>query len=687
MASALYEKLKNQNALPSPAGVALRLLRLASEEDSTVEAIAVTIESDPALAARVLKLVNSPIAGTSRRIGSISSAVVLLGLRTLKNLALGISLISNNRAGRCEDFDFDGFWRESIARAVAARHLAARLGGLQSDEAFTVGLLGKVGQLALAIGYPDQYAQVLARVRADDSADLAEVERQVFGADHKELSAEMMGSWYVPEALCDIVRGQSAANWANAASSTQSSRTVATLFLASLIAKTLNPRQTTPDLQADLDRQAQGVGITSEELAGLLDAIKAECLQTADILSLNPDDTPTLKPTQVEPSGGQGEDCNALKSDRTAAWVRAAESDPLRILVVDDDANSVHLLHGILTSCDYQVLTASNTAEAMAVDHAHAPQMIITNWRMPGIDGLELCRRVRAQEGGGLVYIFMLTADSMRAKAVEALNAGADEFLTRPYNHEELLARVRAGERVVRLKADLAARALEVSECNVKLAAYNEKLQAVASKDELTGLFSRREAMLSLAEHWALSVRQASPLSCVMIDIDRFKQFNDTHGHKMGDLVLAETANRLRASVRGGERLCRFGGEEFLIICPGSSAAAAQRLAERLRNAVGSRPIKIKGIECGVTISLGVAERAESMTISDDLLAAADAALYAAKRAGRNRVCVAGDQSPAGHTSDSGSASTRLNTDEPHAMPINIQTTASDSDCGTGRET
>ncbi len=649
MASALYEKLKNQNALPSPAGVALRLLRLAGEEDSTVEAIAATIESDPALAARVLKLVNSPLAGASRRIGSISSAVVLLGLRTLKNLALGISLISNNRAGRCEGFDFEGFWRESIARAVAARHLAARLGGLQADEAFTVGLLGKVGQLALAIAYPDLYAQVLARVQSDDGADLAAVERQMFGADHKELSAEMMGSWYVPEALCDVVRGQSAANAKEASQNAQACRIIAILYLAGLVAKTLNPRQTTLDLRAELDRQAESAGITGEELAGLLDAIKAEWVQTADILSLKPDDAPGPKQTRVEPYYKHNDDGIAPPPEPAAELTCSASADPLRILVVDDDPDSVQLLYEILTSCGYHVLTASGGTEAMAVDHAHAPQMIITDWRMPGIDGLELCRRLRAQEGGRFVYIFMLTADCVKSRAVEALNAGADEFLTKPYNREELLARVRAGERVVRLRGDLATRALEVSECNVKLAAYNEKLQAVASQDELTGLFNRREALLSLAEHWALAVRQGSPLSCIMIDIDRFKRFNDTHGHKTGDLVLAETAHRLRASVRGGEKLCRFGGEEFLIICPGSSAAAAQRLAERLRQAVDSRPIKTKGVECNVTISLGLAERTESMTTSDDLLAAADAALYAAKRAGRNRVHVASacDQSPA----------------------------------------
>jgi HD-like signal output (HDOD) protein len=300
MASALYEKLKNENALPSPAGVALRLLRLAGEEDSTVEAIAATIESDPALAARVLKLVNSPIAGMSRRIGSVSSAVVLLGLRTLKHLALGVSLISNNRAGRCENFDFGSFWRESIARAVAAQHLAARLEGLPADEAFTVGLLGKIGQLALAVGYPDQYAQALARARADDAPDLTEIERQMFGTDHNDLSADMMSSWYVPDALCEIVRRQDSPHLTDADARARPGRIHATLRLAGLMAAALNQRQANPDLHTQLEQQARQSEFTPEELDRLLSVVREEWLATTDVLSLTPEQPPASEQTQID---------------------------------------------------------------------------------------------------------------------------------------------------------------------------------------------------------------------------------------------------------------------------------------------------------------------------------------------------------------------------------------------------
>jgi len=155
-----YQKLKETNALPSPTGVALELLRLTANEYTSIDAIIAAVESDPALAGRVLKLVNSAFAGVSRRVAAVSVAVRLLGTRTLKNLALGLSLLSNNRNGSCQAFDYEAFWSESLARAVAARQIAAQLANFPPDEAFTTGLLSKIGRLALATAQPQEYACV-----------------------------------------------------------------------------------------------------------------------------------------------------------------------------------------------------------------------------------------------------------------------------------------------------------------------------------------------------------------------------------------------------------------------------------------------------------------------------------------------------------------------------------------------
>ncbi len=316
------------------------------------------------------------------------------------------------------------------------------------------------------------------------------------------------------------------------------------------------------------------------------------------------------------------------------------------VLVAEDDRATLMLLERHLQSSGYRVLTASNGAEAMRVLLAHGPQIVVTDWMMPEMDGLELCRAIREHEGAGFVYTIILTALSDEDRLVEAFDAGADDFLVKPFNRKELLARIRAGDRIVRLEHDLAARTREMHLQNAQLAIVNDKLNTMAITDELTGLFNRRAAMDRLRDHWAGSSRHGQPLTCISLDIDHFKAINDAHGHDFGDVVLREVANVLLNTVRVGESCCRVGGEEFLVICPSTTAEMGGRAAERLRAAVERREIRHHNTVLGVTMSLGVAERVVGMEAMDDMLKAADEALYTAKRSGRNRVQLVGAPAP-----------------------------------------
>ncbi len=326
------------------------------------------------------------------------------------------------------------------------------------------------------------------------------------------------------------------------------------------------------------------------------------------------------------------------------------EGSPLRVLIVDDDPLTLRLLSVYLEGGGHQVLTAGNGTEAMQILLSKGPHMIITDWIMPEMDGLELCRRIRGHEGIAIAYIIIVTAHTDEDRIVEAFDAGADDYLSKPFNRRELLARVRAGSRIVQLQLDLDRRNLEVHRFNAEMALAhsklrdaNDKLRHIATTDELTDLTNRRAAMERLQEYWVSADRHNDSLACVMLDIDRFKNVNDSFGHAIGDLVLKETAGVLRREARTEEQVCRIGGEEFLVLCPRTSETSAAVVAERLRLGIESHTINADDQSLGVTVSLGVAQRTPEMRSPDDLLAAADRALYAAKKSGRNRVCLAGD--------------------------------------------
>lgn len=312
-----------------------------------------------------------------------------------------------------------------------------------------------------------------------------------------------------------------------------------------------------------------------------------------------------------------------------------------KVLIVDDDPVMRRTLERYLSVAGYGVLLAENGAEALRIMRAKGPRIVITDWMMPEMDGLELCRVIRSSEMVGFVFIIILTVHSDTDRVVEAFDAGADDYLSKPFHRQELLARLKAGTRIIQLEAGLARQNREIHKVNAELAILNEKFEKMATTDELTGLANRRHALDRLNEFWAMAERHDQPFACVMMDIDHFKRCNDTYGHDVGDLVLRETARILSDSARVSDTVCRLGGEEFLVLCPHTNVEAVVEVAERLRKAVEAAVMKCEDAEFSITMSAGVAGRGEVVRNPNDLLKKSDAAMYLAKRSGRNRVCVA----------------------------------------------
>jgi diguanylate cyclase (GGDEF)-like protein len=317
------------------------------------------------------------------------------------------------------------------------------------------------------------------------------------------------------------------------------------------------------------------------------------------------------------------------------------EKPTAQILVVDDDPINLDMVAMHLANAGYEPLTANNGIKALSMLHEHRPSIAIVDWMMPKMDGLQICREVRSHQSNGFIYFIMLTAFSDKNRLMEAFDGGVDDFLSKPFHEGELLARVRAGARMVRLYDELKAQTQAFGRNNTELAKLNERLHQMATVDELTGLYNRRHAMIRLNEQWAFANRYDESIGCAMLDIDHFKRVNDAHGHLKGDEVLQKVARFLMQSVRVSDIVCRFGGEEFLILFPKQKTDQVRVCVERCRAAIESSVFADDARSSPVTISIGIAHREPSMRCPDDLLKAADKALYAAKEQGRNRVVMA----------------------------------------------
>jgi diguanylate cyclase (GGDEF)-like protein len=312
------------------------------------------------------------------------------------------------------------------------------------------------------------------------------------------------------------------------------------------------------------------------------------------------------------------------------------------ILVVEDSPMMVRKLVEIASASGRTVYSAADAAEALKLFVEHRPGVVVSDWEMPGDSGVDLCRQIRGQSIGRHAHFIMLTSHSDHEAILQAYNAGVDDFVAKPFDPDELLARIHAGERIHQLHEDLTRKTSEQQSLNSELAAMNVKLDRLAVTDDLTGLFNRRYAVARLEEHWALAERYNQPVTLGMVDLDKFKNVNDTYGHPAGDVVLRQVARMLRQTLRSTDIVCRIGGEEFMILFAAQTVEEAAISAERCRRAVASQSIRAAGVAISVTISIGLAGRTTEMAEYSDLMHAADRMLYDAKRNGRNRVEVAG---------------------------------------------
>lgn len=297
------------------------------------------------------------------------------------------------------------------------------------------------------------------------------------------------------------------------------------------------------------------------------------------------------------------------------------------LLVAEDEPILQFFLKELLGRAGYSVTVTGNGAEALEQFKGGKFSLVVTDWRMPVMDGVELCQTIRQISPPGYVYIVLLTVKDTKSDIVQGLEAGADDYLTKPFEPNELLARLNVGRRIV--------------EKQLLLKEAGEKSEQMAMTDPLTGLNNRRFLSEHLPKELKRALRYRRPLALIMCDIDHFKKINDTYGHTAGDLVLKTLADCFREQLRTDVDLfVRYGGEEFIIVLPETNVPQAIEVAERLRKIIAAKPVNFQDKTIKITVSFGVSGLDDNCTevSPDKLIDRADELLYDCKKEGRNRV-------------------------------------------------
>lgn len=615
------EQLQLSGGLPSPKGVALAIMQISRRDDATLEEISRLVQTDPVTSGRLLHMANAANLA-ARPIASVPDAIIRLGLAAVRQLAMGFSLVDQYRAGACKAFDYSRFWSHSLLMAVAMQELGKRVRTAPPDELFACGLLARIGYLALATLYPEEYARFLE----EPGDHTVERERERLHMDHNELTSAILHDCGIPNDLAEPVFFHETPESSGFAEGSRPHQLAHLFHQAKRLADlSLAPPDERHQHIAELMLLGGKVGLDADELCTLIDQIHARWHDWSKLLNV-PD---SALPPFAESMPPQGEiPSNSVTADATKVlWI--ANAPPVR-----------SMLEETLGAIPEQSLhSAKDGEEGLALALQLMPQIVIVDARMPGMDGWAFCRALRQTSWGQSIYLIMLASMNSAAEINQATECRINDCVS-PSNAPQLLPlRMIAAKQYVKLLNHWEQDRAQLKRFSAALATSNRKLQRYALVDQLTGLQNRRAGMESLTQAWSVSERSGEPVTMMMIDIDKFKEVNDSHGHAVGDKVLIEVAATIRASARKEDAVCRMGGEEFLVICRNADLASSLHAAERLRKAVSKLRVNIENKQLGVTISIGIASREAEMSDPGSLVNAADKALYAAKSKGRNRSC------------------------------------------------
>jgi len=634
-----FAQIKATGHLPSPRGVALSIMRMAQDESVSAEELAHVIKGDPAFVGRLVKAANGVLV-RQRPIVSVREALMVLGITSVRAMALGFSLLSNYRKGNCPGFDYRRFWSSSLIMAITMQMLARHIQQVAADELFSVGLLARIGELALATVYPAKYGRILTEAKAGEG-DLIEMERGTLATSHSELGRAMLMDWGIPAVFADPVFYFEQPAGAPFAAGEREMLVMQSLILARDVADICleSPLEQQQKLMDRAIRQAARLGCGRENFVEDYSEIAHQWADWSKLLQLDSVTPPSFgilvnAQTSDSPSPSN---VSAMKAKKSTPVL--PDADLRAMLVARDSAERARLAKAV-KSMGIAVSELSGMGGVMERVLDVQPHLLVLDVSEDHGYASQLIRALRASRLGRCIYILLLLPADDEAH-IAVFESGADDFLISPVSLRMLVARLGAARRIVRLQQELEHEREELRHYAAELVISNRCLQEAALTDALTGLPNRRYARERMHQEWLSSVRNARALGVLVVDIDGFKHINDRHGHDVGDIALRQAADTLRHALRGQDVICRTGGDEFLVICPSASLEDALACAERLCEQIRTLEIINEDQVLRLTISVGVAVRDASMADAIELVKHADRAVLRAKQQGRNKVVVA----------------------------------------------
>ena len=429
----------------------------------------------------------------TRSITSVLDAVSRVGLTVVKQLAMGFSLIDQYQKGPCKQFDYQEFWSHSLLMAIAMQELGKTTRISSPDELFACGLMARIGCLALATIYPDKYAELIGKLTPGTL--LIELEQQSLQTDHNELTAAMLLNFGVPGIYVEAAYFHETPSESDFSEGSRPYQIVHLLYLAKQIADFGLAKESEQNNRiSELILLGGKIGLDTEAFGTFIDQVMQEWQSWGKMLKLSGVEPPPPFHKMMNASAPRQENVN--------------DSSSLRILLVEDDPTSLVLVEGLLSNIlGHTVFTASNGQQALSLSMEVLPHVVITDWLMPVMSGLELTRSLRATEWGQNLYIIMLTSIEDEEEIITAFDAGVDDYVTKPINIRAFRARLRAAWHYRKLQESWERDREQLKRFAAELAVTNRKLKHYALTDVLTELPNRRAGMESLSKAWSIASR------------------------------------------------------------------------------------------------------------------------------------------------------------------------------------